>query len=189
MNLSQLPRSAPHCVLRPVSPRCALVSTLLSDARVVAPSARRSQSSRQKLLLPARNANRNVPSFCSALDSHQERFRSIRFTSLSPRGGTRTLMVNPTLPERISRSAINCVAQCRVFADSKAPAAPHKPSTRFTVRRGTSSVGLARTCVSNAPAHIVLSLHSRGSVPYLCCSRLLPVRSLQGLPSGQNGGV
>jgi len=116
MNRSQLPRSVPHCALRPASPRCVPVSILLSDARVVAPSARQSQSSRQRLSLPARDANGNALLSCSALGSHQERFRSIRFTPLSPRGGTRTLMVNPILPEGISRSVINCVGRCRVFA-------------------------------------------------------------------------
>ncbi len=91
---------------RPDSILCVRVSILLSDARVVVLFARQLQSSQRTLSSGARNVERNAPSFCSAPGLHQEIFHSIRFTLLSLRVGTRSLMVKPTAPERTGRNGM-----------------------------------------------------------------------------------
>ena len=95
---------------RPDSMLCVRVSILFSDARAVALFARQLQSYQRTLSSGARNVERNVPSFCSAPGSHQEIFHSIRFILLSPRVGTRSLMVKPTAPEELARSGMVCAA-------------------------------------------------------------------------------
>lgn len=195
MDRYRLPCSVPHCVfqcamitvnlllshLRSTSQLCARASTLLFDAHSVAQFARQSQSFQRKLLSRARNVARNAPSSCLAPDSQQEIFLSIRFTSLSRRGGTRRLMVKPIVHEEIvSRSAMIPVRRDSEFplVTRSHQRAQHKPATSFTVREEIFSVGRACTRISNAPACICLSLHSGRAVPHLRYSRVLPHLSL-----------
>ena len=177
MNRSQLPRRIPRCALRPVSRLCARVFILLSDARVVALSARQWQSFHRRLSSLARNVAANAASSCSVPDSHQETFRFIRFTSLNPRGGTRRSMVKPIARETSVAQSLVCDWKPNVCL-------PHKQLV-FTYE-GKSSVAASCTRVSNAPAHVVFFLHSGVSVPHMRDSFLLPVESLRGLPPRQN---
>lgn len=132
MNRSQLPRSAHlrtlYCSmiaahlflshLRTADVRCAHVSTLPSDARIVALSGKQSQSFPLKRSSHVPNAARNALSFCLAPDLHQKIFLFIRFTSLSPRGGIRRRMVKPIVREQISCDPFSCAPPGFLLATS-----------------------------------------------------------------------
>lgn len=186
MNRSQLPRSVRPCSVRRsmiafnprlASPCCLPVSILLSRAHVVALSARQSHSFQRKQSSPVRNVAGSAPSSCSDLDSHQETFRFIRFTSLSPPGGTRVLMVKSTVPERGSRSTIT--AQRRTSATNNLG----------TFAEKYPSVPVFCTRISNASANVALSMPSWPPVLYLRHSRALCVRSMRTVQSGEGCAV
>jgi hypothetical protein len=198
MNRSQLPCSVRPCSVRRsmiafnprlTSPCCLPVSISLSRALVVALSARQSHNSRLKQSLPVRNAAGSALSPGSDLDSHQETFRFIRFTSLSPRGGIRVLMVKSTVPERGSRSAITVPRhiECPPQQLSQRRTSATKQPWNFCGE--TSSVPVFCTRISNASANVALSMPSWPPVLYLRHSRALCVRSMRTVQSGEGCAV
>src|SRR3954467_14256216 len=146
---------------------CARVSILLSDAHIAALSARQSQSFQRKLSSHARNAAGNGLFCCSVLALLQEIFLFIGFSSLSPRGGIRALMVRSTVPE--------CNKPQR---NHRYGAHQRNQTTCWNLCGETSSVPIFCTRISNAPAIVALSMPSWPPVLYMCDSRILPVGSL-----------
>ena len=198
MNRSQIPCSVRPCSVRrsmiefnprPTSPRCLPVSILLSRALVVALSARQSRNSPRKQSLPVRDVAGSAPSSCSDLDSHQEAFRFIRFTSLSPRGGIRVFMVKSTVPKRGSRSTITVLRhiECPPQQLSQRRTSATKQPWNFCGE--TSSVPVFCTRISNASANVALSMPSWPPVLYLRHSRALCVRSMRTVQSGEGCAV
>jgi hypothetical protein len=199
MNRSQLPCSVRPCSVRRsmiefnprlTSPCCLPVSILLSRALVVALSARQSHNSPRKQSLPVRNVAGSAPSSCSDLDSHQETFRFIRFTSVSPRSGIRVLMVKSTVPKRGSRSTITVLRHIECppqQLSQRRTSATKQPVGTFAGE--TSSVPLFCTRISNASANVALSMPSWPPVLYLRYSRALCVRSMRTVQSGEGCAV
>ena len=92
---------------------CFRVSTLLSDAQIVAPSGKQFRSFQRKVSSRALNATMNALLSCLAPGSHQEICLSIKFTSLNQRKGIRRLMVNLIVPESLQQRSDPCVlARC-----------------------------------------------------------------------------
>ena len=203
MSLYQLSCSASHIALqhpmiavnrrlrhlRPVSMLCARVFILLSDVRNAARSARQLQIFQSKLSSRVQSVIKSAPSSCSDLDSHQEAFRFIRFTSLSPRGGIRVFMVKSTVPKRGSRSTITVLRhiECPPQQLSQRRTSATKQPWNFCGE--TSSVPVFCTRISNASANVALSMPSWPPVLYLRHSRALCVRSMRTVQSGEGCAV
>jgi hypothetical protein len=144
---------------------CTLASTSLCDALAVAMSGKHSQNFPRITPWPVRNAGESAALSLSALGLRKEISHSTKSKALSQCVGSSQSNLKPIVPEEIQQASQRFLCCVNRAVSPKANlshrrAAQTRVSKCFLPCEGISSVAASCTRLSNAPAHVGLSLQS-----------------------------